>query len=451
MEFNKNKIIFLVIWIIMLLSVIILLLTVNNTDKNITKSWTDDFKIWILWDNTQNLNSFIEWFKNIYPNYKNKQIIIESFNSYEDYIYTLMSAISSWKWPDLFVLNNAEKKSVFSDQILWIDPSIVSPNDFRKRYKWVFSDDLISVYSDEDNTSKEFVIWLPVWYETLGVFYNRRYIKSTDLSNISTMNNVISDLKSKYDDIIPIWIWNWSTVLNSSDIITQFFMLEWGVSGISNLNTSVFKSAFWSYLLYWDTTWYNWYNQRFQELKDTKRNSIYLFSRWEVLMVVWYPSMIKDIKDSWFSKTMLQAAPFPHYFSTWWKTLLNYNYFVINKDSQNIDLANTFISYLNSDSWANAYLMSFPYYLPALLSLESEKFEQKIDPDFNVILKDFYNESKELSSFDRAIKNIYDKNIISLLDDSYINEENFNNFRDSIYCKFKKISTLSELSNDCDK
>jgi len=453
MEINKNKLIFAVIGIIILLSIIFLLITMNNVDNtnNWKKNSSNDFKIWIFWDRAESLNDFIEWFKKIYPNYKNKQIVVESFNSYEDYTYTLMSAISSWKWPDLFVLNNSEKKSVFSEQVLWIDPNIVNPNDFRKRYKWIFSDDLISLYSDENNTSKEYVIWLPVWYETLWIFYNRRYVKSTDIKNISTLNNVISDLKNKYRDLIPIWIWNWSTVLNASDIITQFFMLEWGVTWLWNLNTNVFKSAFWSYLLYGDTTWYNWYNQRFQELKDTKRNSIYLFSRWEILMVVWFPSMIKDIKDSWFSKTMLQAAPFPHYFSWAWKTMLSYNYFVINKDSQNIDLANTFISYLNSDPWANSYLSSYPYYLPALLSLESEKMEQKIDPDFTVILRDFYNEWSELASFDKAIKNIYDRNIVLLLDDISINEQNFNSFKDSLFCKFNKISTLSNLSSNCDR
>lgn len=451
MEFNKNKLIFAIIWVIILLSITFLLITMNSVDKtNTTKSWSDDFKIWIVWDKAESLNDFIEWFKKVYPSYKNKNIIVESFNSYEDYTYTLISSLSSGKWPDLFVLNNSEKKSVFSDQILWIDQNIVNPNDFRKRYKWVFSDDLISVYSDENNTSKEYVVWLPIWYETLWVYYNRRYVKSTDLNNISTMNNVISDLKNKYSDLIPIWIWNGSTVLNASDIITQFFMLEWWVTWLWNLNTNVFKSAFWSYLLYGDTSWYNWYNQRFQELKDTKRNSIYLFSRWEILMVVGFPSMIKDIKESWFSKSMLQAAPFPHYFSSGWKTLINYNYFVINKETVNLDLANTLISYLASDAWANAYLTSYPYYLPALLSLESDKLDQKIDPDFNVILRDFYNDSLELSSFDKAIKNIYDREIISLLDNVVMNEQNFNSFKDSLFCKFNKLSTFSNLSANCD-
>ena len=290
-------------------------------------------------------NSFeyVDSFKKVYPEFKNKDIVIENFPSYEDYTYTMISAITSWKWPDIFMLNNNEKNSVFSNQSLVINPAIANPNDFRKRYKWFFSDDLISTFSD-DTWTKEYLIGLPVWYETLWVFYNRRYAKNSDLKNLSSLNNIISDLSTKYTDLIPIWIWNWSTVYKSEDIITQFFMLEWWVSWVWNLNNNVLKAWLSSYLLYWDTTWYNWFNSRFQELKNTKKDAIHLFSRWEVLMVVWYPSMIKNIKESWFSKTMLQATPFPHYFSGGWKTLADYNYFTINKDTSDINIIKTNIS-----------------------------------------------------------------------------------------------------------
>lgn len=452
MEFNKNKIIFLIIGGLIVLSIIFLLVTISNkpTSDNWSKLSWDIFKIWLVWDSVTDSNTFIEWFKKVYPNFKNKQIIIESFDSYEDYTYTLMSSISSWNWPDVFVLNNNEKSSVFSNQVLWIEPNIVNPNDFRKKYKWVFSDDLISSYSVEWQT-KEYVMGLPVWYETLWVYYNRRYIKDSDLKNLSSLNNVVSELKSKYPEVIPIWIGNWSTVYNSADIISQFFMLEWGVSWLWNVNSKVASQSLPSYLLYWDVTGFNWYNKRFQELKDTNKTSINLFSTWEAFMIIWYPSMLKKIKEIWFSKNMLQATHFPHYFSWAWKTLINYNYFVINKDTSNLDLANTLISYLYSDSWASSYLNSYTYYLPALLSLEAEKLSSKIDKDYSIILWDFYNEETELSSFDKWIKVIYDKNISLLLDKESFDNESFNSFKESIMCKANKISTFTNLSVNCDR
>jgi len=451
MEFNKNKVVFSVIWIFLLLAIIFLLVTMKNADNNNwNTSKTENFKIWLYGYNVDNYYDLIDDFKKVYPDYKDKKILIENFTSYEDYTYTLMSALNSWVWPDIFVLNNNEKNSVFSNQILWIDPKIVNPNDFRKKYKAVFSDDLISTVASEW-WNKEFLLWLPVWYETLWIFYNRRYVKDTDLKNLSTLNNVISDLKGRYSDLIPIWIWNGSTVYNSADIITQFFMLQWWVVWVSALNWTVLKEALASYLLYWDTTWYNWYNSRFQELKDTKKNSLYLFSRWEVLMVVWYPSLIQNIKANWFSKTMLQASYFPHYFSWGWKTLVNYNTFVINKDTKNLEISNNFISYLSTDSWASSYLRKHPYMMPALLSLDSTMMEQKIDPGYNIILSDFYNDSEELSSFDKWIKNIYDKDITLLLDSNTYDEDLFNKFKLMLICKRNKITTFTNFEVDCEK
>ena len=454
MDLNKNKIIFLVVWIFIVLSIVFLLLTMNKTSKTTWKNWWanswDIFRIWVVWDSVSDSLTFIEWFKKVYPNYKNREISIESFSSYEDYTYTLMSALNSWTWPDIFVLNNNEKTSVFSNQVLWIDPSIINPNDFRKKYKWIFSDDLLWVYNVEWET-KEYLIWLPVWYETLWVYYNRRYIKDSDLDNLSSLNNVISDLKSKYPELIPIWIWNWTTVYNSSDIITQFFMLEWWVNWLASVNSKVLWQALWAYLLYWDETWYNWYNIRYKELRDTRKNSLHLFSWWEVLMVIWYPSMLKLIKENWFSKNMLQVSAFPHYFSWTWKTLLNYNYFVINKETNNLDLAHSLISYLYSDNGAMNYLNSYPYYLPALLSLESDKLGDKIDTDYSIVLWDFYSDENELSSFDKWLKNVYDKNITLLLDDEFINNDGFNSFKDWVLCKYNKITTFTNLSVNCDR
>jgi len=65
---------------------------------------------------------------------------------------------------------------------------------------------------------------------------------------------------------------------------------------------------------------------------------------------------------------------------------LNYNYFVINKDTTQLDLANDILLYLSSDKGVEKYLSYFKYYLPALSSLESDKLEEKIDENYSVTL-----------------------------------------------------------------
>lgn len=446
MELNKNKIIFLSVWVIILLSIIFLLLTLNKWDSKNNTSTENTFTIWMLWENSPNTNDIVENFKQLYSNHRNKNITIEVFPDYEDYILTLTSAFSSWKWPDIFVMNNNETNSIFSNQIIWIDPRVINPNDFRKKYKAFLSDDLIVRLEDS-----EFLKWIPVWYETLWIYYNRAQVRHSDLDNLSSLNNLISDLKNRNRWIVPLWIWNWTTVDYVSDILTQFFMLESGVNSIRNITWNVLKQAMASYLLYWDINWFNWYDSRFTELQNLDETWLYFFSRWEIHMVVWYPSMINKIKEYWYSASFLQARVFPHYFSWDWKTLVNYNYFVINKDSISRDMALDFLSYLSSDTWSNSFLNVYTHYLPALISLESDKLEQRIHKDFNIILKDFYKEEKFLSSFDKWIKLIYDSWIPSILDKPQYAEANFSKFRDSILCKTNKIVNFEWLSISCNK
>jgi len=446
---NKNKIIFAIIWVILIILILLVIMKLRDSWNNTKNKSAGVFKIWIVWDDVESAKKIVDKFKKVNPEYSSQDIKIESFLSYNDYYYALNSAIIQWKAPDIFVLNNNEKNSMFSNQVIWISQSVINPNDFRKKYKWFFADDLI-VSSWEWEKKQEYLTWIPVWYETLWIFYNRRYIKEEDLSSLSWLNNVVANLKEKKPSLIPIWIWNGSTVAWASDIITQFFMLENWVSSLDDVTWTKMKQWLSSYLLYWDVDWYNGYNSRFLELTNAWKNNIDLFSKWETFMVVGYPRLIKEIADKWFSKNFLLATKFPHYYSGDWKTLVNYNYFVINKDSDKQELANAFLWYLSSDIWAEDFLGLFKYYLPALLSLESNKLDEKIDDNYNIVLNDFYSNDHELSSFDKWVKNLYDKNIISILDNSSNYEKSFEKFRKSILCKAKKIATLEWLSNSCE-
>ncbi len=441
---NKNKIIF---WIIGAIFVVMLLFVIMNLgktdDRAVWESWS--FSIWIMWDDSTVWDNILKNFKEIHPEYWNKDIKIETFSNYDDYSYALMSSIVRDKAPDVFMLNNNEKDSIFSEQITWINPENINPNDFRHKFKWVFADDLII-----KSWETEFLVWIPVWYETLWIFYNRRYVKDSELESIAWLSNIIAELKEKTPNLIPLWIWNWSTVPFVSDIITQFFMLEDWVNWLSDVTSTKLKQWMSSYFIYWDENGDNGYDSRFMELSSEWKNSVDLFSKWKTYMVVGYPRLINEIDEKWFSKNFLLASNFPHYSTTGWKSLINYNYLVINKNSTETELANDFLNYLSTDIWAENYLKSFPYYLPALSSLESDKLNEKIHPDYNIILDDFFNPDYDLWSFDKWIKTLYDKNIISILDNSWNYDSAFSDFRESILCKAKKISTLEDLSKSCE-
>ena len=449
---SKNKIILSIIWGILWIIVLFLVFSLPNSNNNKTVNRTAiwPFNIWIVWDSKTKFQTVIEDFKIKYPQYTNNEIIIESFDSYKDYYYSLLSAIVKWQAPDLFILNSSEKAPIFSDQVAWISPDLINPIDFRKKYKPFFEDDLIMASPNEDWTVSEFLLWLPVWYETLWIFYNKRYVKASDIKTLSGLNNIIPTLKKKRPDLIPIWIWNWSTVYWSSDIITQFFMLWKWINSIENLDSSSIKEPLVSYLRYWDKNWENGYNSKFIDLSTSWENNLSLFSKWETYMVIWFPRMIDEINKKWFSKNFLLASPFPHYFTWDGKTYANYNYFVINKDTKASKLAGNILKYLSSDVWAEKYLSEYPYYLPALLSLESDKLEEKINSSYNIVLWDFYDSDYLLWSFDKWVKNIYDTEITSILDGTSNYLTDFDTLKNKLICKTKKFNTLMNLSRSCE-
>ena len=134
---NKNKIIFGIIGAILIALFIFWVFALrSSTNKwGIEKTKSDTFNIWVVWDDKGDFLLFLENFKSIKPEYKKTIINVESFTNYEEYYYALTSAITKWKAPDIFVLNNGEKEPVFFEQISGIDPNIINPNDFRKKYK----------------------------------------------------------------------------------------------------------------------------------------------------------------------------------------------------------------------------------------------------------------------------------------------------------------------------
>ena len=451
---NKNKIILLSIIGIFLIFVIWVVTNLNadpKTDTNTTNVWT--YNIWLYNDKSEWMDSILQNFKQKYPSYQSTNFVVESFSDYEDYTYALINAFSQWKWPDLYEINNSETNSILYWYSVWIHPETVNPNDFRKKYQNVFAEDLIEVQeiTNWDETENiEYLRGLPIGFETLGIYYNKaKRINAADFESIGTLNSTIFELNENYPNSIPLAIWNGSTVANVADIIAQFFLLENDVENLSDAIGGKMKSALTSYMLYWDTSQDNAYNIRFSDMSSLDKSWIDLFVRSEVLMLVGYPRMLQMIDDAGFKSAFLGAEPFPFHNLAWGTTMLNYDYLVKNKDSINSELSDTLIQYFASDSWADDYLQEYSYYLPALLSLESDKWEAKVLEDYNILLGDFYNPNHLLQSFDLGIKNIFDREIVNILDNNSNYLDAFTQMQSSLLCRANKYNSLENLSADC--
>lgn len=444
MEISRNKLVLYIIsWIVVfLLAMLLLTMFLWNKKKPTTSRNIPDFVVWTVWDNVD-VNPLVQDFKTKYK--INWNIIFRNFDSFEDYNLALNYAFNSGTAPDIFVMNNNQSKSIFADKTIWINPSIVPPADVRKNYKEFISDQLIA----KNENGVEYLTWLPVWYETLWIFYNRRYVKQNEIENLSSLRNTISDLRQKFPDEVPLAIWNWTTVPFSEDIFTQFMLLNGGNRSLSNVDDKAIQAAVSEYTYYWDTELENKYNEKYASQKASKQNAIDLFANGETFMVAWYPKLINEISDKWFSPSFLLASPFPVE-SRNSGSLVNFNYFVINSDSNKIWIAENFISYLYSEAWSKKYFEVFPYYLPASNLFDADANSQNIHSKYKIVVSDFYNPTYNYTWFDKSMLDIYNKEVRKILDNPAEAIENFWVMKENISCKMWKIFSLENTSKPCE-
>lgn len=443
---NKKKIIFLsIIWVLVLLLFILLLLSSLSWWKNTIKTVKKWFSIWTYWQDKDTFNEYLNEYK------KRKWLdkstfIVENFDNYKEYNIALASALLRWEWPDIFMLNNNEI-SFMSEHTFWLDSNSIDIDEFSDSFVWFFGDDLIVSSWEEDNKIN-YVTWIPMWYETLGVIYNRKYVSADDVSHLWKLNKVIDKIAATNSNIIPFWIWYWKSVDLAWDIATQFFMLE-DIISYDKVNSSILRSALTSYYKFWEK-----YIDQFKRYSNAWNTTLNWFMKRQVAMVVWYPSTLNKMSsfdNSTVEKSRVEAKPFPEYSSVWWKALVNYNYFVINKDTDNFNWSVNLLSYMFSEQWQESYLEKFKFLLPARLSLEDKFFSKTINKAFSKIkLKDFYNNwDMPYYSFNKWIKIIYDEDIIDILDNHIDWIEKFWKFKKSLECMTDKILNLKSLSKSC--
>lgn len=443
---NKNKIIFLIIGIILVVFFISIFLLLSKTWEIKKTSSTGDFTLWILQDDKNTFGNFLNEFKAQNTNYKNTVFTIVSFKSYEEYYHALVGAFLRWEAPDMFVVSNNDSQ-FFEKQISGIDPSVISPDDFRKNYDLVFSNDLIKKTKVDEKNEVEFLLWIPLWYENLGVFYNFRETKGKKLSTWAYVNEVIRDIK---DTSGKIWIgiWNGSSVYWVWDIISQFFLIN-DIKNIQEATGNNMKSSISNYVRFGDENQENRYDTLFSDLISQNKNNLDAFSRGDVQMIIWYPRLLEEIAKKWFNKNFLRAEVFPMNNENSWKLFINYNYFVINKNTSSYQTAQDLMVYFSSKEWQKKYLELFDYYMPSQLSLVNDRLEENIKDGYNLKYKDFYNSNLELTTFNKGTKTIYDSEVSSLLDAKLNSTELFEIFRKKVLCISDKTLSSENLEKSC--
>ena len=406
-----------------------------------TSSW--DIRVWILDDDATKFSEYLKSLSEKSESLKWKNFLVESFDDYYTYEKAFFSAFLSWEAPDIFMLPSSQS-SALEKQILVLDPTLVSPNDFRKNFKWILGDELIM--SDGEEVKKEYLKGVVLGYESLWVYYNRRYFSSEDFSSWSALSSALPGIKEKNTDIIPLGLWNGSTVEGASDILSAFLVLFWG-KDIQDIDSQVVSQSLESYLSFGKNSWDNSYDS-ISSSGDIKTNLDY-FSEGTVWAVIGTPRMLQKIDAKWYKKQFLLATPFPQSIGEEKKMWIQYNALFINAASQNQQIAQELLALLTTQDAQKTFLQNFPQYLPALLSLESDMMEQKIHPDYNVVYKDFYDTTAIPVSFKTGDSVLYNTLMTTVLDGWDSAQSLFEIAKIKLICSSAKVTTLTNLSSSC--
>ena len=228
---SKNKIIFLVIIGIIFIALFITVMYISRQNKT-PNSNKDIVKIWITDGTTEAYESIIDGFKKYAPKYAKTDFIIEKqFNDADRYRQLLLNVFTEWSGPDIFMLKSGEDE-ILETKIIPIPDSVIDFSDFDKRYDDIFQD---LVYSTGSGKDKETVLkWVPLGYETLGIFYNKSIIREVP-KTWNELENLYRNFSSgkfptniglgptytpNMSDILPIWF-NEIDVTSYKDVATN--------------------------------------------------------------------------------------------------------------------------------------------------------------------------------------------------------------------------------------
>lgn len=439
---NTNKIIFAVLgWIILFLIIMLVMQLNSSTQPNQVQRQSGNFSVWILDQDINTFNRLIADFKDANPEFERVTMNIESFFDSSIYYDTIVSAIWSGTWPDVFLLNNKEY-SPLSEHTIWINPSSLSPVDFRRNFHPVFWEDLI-VW--EWTTGRDFVRWVPTWYQVPVLVYDRRSFPRT--SELSDWGRFTLEMSSSAErsSIAPLAIGDGTSVTRTESIFLSFLAQEW-VSDISQTQNSHTRQAFAQYRSAGEigTETYMSLARRNNQVSDIEH-----FTERKVSSVLIYPSDIQKIQDIGYNLNMMFASPFPR---SEWKSnavAINYNYFSIYQNTQYYNIAESFLTYLASERGQRKYIELFPYILPAHSVLALELENRNLDSGLNITYGNLIDSQTELISFDVWRNSLFSSGIRDILQRENWFDSSFQILKWYIMCALSKYRDFDNLSRGC--
>ena len=380
---SPRKIIFIAVaGVVLLLGVFFLWkISQNANAKKVQK--VDTLTVWVVWDTSAQYENIFSGFWAYNKEYSKTKFEIKVFPEYSQYKKVLLSTLADNKWPDIFVIE-AWADDILAGKVVPIPSDIIDIKDFDKKYEDIFLPLITTEWEKE--SKKEYLQWVPLGYETLGIFYNKSLLRSVPKTwnEVDTMysDGTLPDtlvtnigMGPRYTpyatDIIAYFL--------TRDTISDYLKMASGKSGISDYIAYAYTSSSQNRK---DTDWPVDSYSGASDLKSIqaemdreKLSTIDLFMRGRIAFVVGYPSLIWEIekayKRAWTNAVdaLILTDRIP------WESLgkekqnlARYQYLGISKKSPNALAAAKLLEYLMRDWSQKTIQEQFPLLISPLRS-----------------------------------------------------------------------------------
>ena len=433
---SPRKIIFLVIIGILWLLIIYGIWNLSQSRKARKNIEVKSISVWVVWDTSEQYQNLFSEFSILNKTYKNTTIDIRVFPDYDKYQRSLLSTLSDGTGPDIFMVEWGGD-AILESKVFPLPSSIVDLSNFDKKYEDIFLPLIRSEGTGKETTRS--LVGVPLWYETLGLFYHKSLLRtvpktwsevetlaiSSDKPSVLPTNLGFNPLYTPYaTDIIAYFMWKGGIVRSTKDI-------GGGDAGIGEYLAYALRPPEitpTSNDLQWETNISpreNAPSDIRKEMNDGSLTTIDLFIRGKIAMIVWFPSLIREIEKSekrgWKEvlSDIILTEKLPQ--DSLWKKRVNiarYRYLALSKKSENLDAAADLLAYLMSETgWAKAQ-EAFPLMISPLRSWSEWQKETRLSEVFARTRLDAFipDLQEDIFVFQYGIKWEYEKIFRELID-----------------------------------
>jgi ABC-type glycerol-3-phosphate transport system substrate-binding protein len=464
-----RKILFLAIaWIAILILAITIIILSQKEEKVSTAP--KELKVWIHEWATEDYDTIIKWFKEYAPEFASTNIIFEKKTTDPiRYRTLLLSMMSDSMSPDIFMVGAGED-AILRSRIEPIPEEYIDIRYFEREYDDIFLPLIVSTGSKE--LIKRSLLWVPLWFETMGIFYNKNLIREVpntwDELDILHQQWIIDEVF-----VSNLWLWPRYTQ-NASDVMSLFLVLD-GLKSITN-TTNIVKNSIWKYLSYRDATStsadsenndiYN-PNKTLEwektSLETTKTTTLDMFVEWKIGMIFGFPSIVLELEKS--DKRIGSAKSTAWVILTskipskdrrqWRENIARYNYFAVAKGSKNPGASAQFLQYLMTTDAQRKFLEKNPHLIAAQRSLWTAQKNTQLSSILNRASIDVFipDIDESLSVFDYWLKAEFNQFLSDYIDrNNFIDNNNIlNAISHKIGCTLVPYDSNIKSTQDCEK